>query len=708
MEPEATSTGAPVSPTALLSHTDWIRSLARSLVRDAAAADDLTQETLLVALKGKPQDARRLRSWLAGVARHLAQNEHRRARARGDSEAESALNTLRLQSPKVDQAATLARAEAHRTLVDHVLEMPEPSRSLLLERYFEKRRPVDIAKLRGISPAAVHAGLTRAHAALRETLERQGGRLEWMGMLGPLLIPLPAHKAGAAAVSSQTGVGAGSTVHGTSGITLGVGALSLIAVAAIIMTLRSGTTESVRPEKRHVAEGLDGQDLGAPAGPRVTLGPTDAVKADGQHAEMPKHSEVVQETAQESIALLPARMEFRGRCVDEDQMPVAQTTIGLFQAWDGRPEYWETGTAARSVAETTTDRNGRFAFADVEVGSYVVGSKPTDPMATSWLSPVDVDEPEVGGVPAEGQTKAPFVERAITLRGGHWITGRVEYRDGTEPARIQLMAFRDDVAIQAMTTCMLDGTFRFGPLAAGSYVVTSAGGADVPWGVAATSVTARSTNESSGASITLPTIKARRLEGRVSFDKAIKGAVREGTMRVSAYEVSGPMKSACIAQSVVASDGSYKITGIGDGPFFLSYESRDGQHVAYETMAMDPWAAIEGATEESLAGILENLAARENALQARPSVIVWLQPGQFRNQGPLTVTCEPWPMSVAQHPVGPFGPLRIVVPLPESGTTPEGSVFTHNDVTLKLYGSGRSVLEEWTIGAEPSGMRFIN
>ena len=57
---------------ALLAHTDWIRGLARSLVRDPAAADDLVQETWATALRNPPAADRKLRGWLATVPRRLA------------------------------------------------------------------------------------------------------------------------------------------------------------------------------------------------------------------------------------------------------------------------------------------------------------------------------------------------------------------------------------------------------------------------------------------------------------------------------------------------------------------------------------------------------------------------------------------------------------------------------------------------------------
>jgi DNA-directed RNA polymerase specialized sigma24 family protein len=62
-------------PHRLLDHDDFLRALARSLVADAARADDVVQQTYAAALAsptGGPRQASSLRAWLASVVRHLA------------------------------------------------------------------------------------------------------------------------------------------------------------------------------------------------------------------------------------------------------------------------------------------------------------------------------------------------------------------------------------------------------------------------------------------------------------------------------------------------------------------------------------------------------------------------------------------------------------------------------------------------------------
>ena len=56
----------------LMAEMSWVRGLARALVKDAALADDLAQETWLLADARQPDADRPLRPWLARVVMNLA------------------------------------------------------------------------------------------------------------------------------------------------------------------------------------------------------------------------------------------------------------------------------------------------------------------------------------------------------------------------------------------------------------------------------------------------------------------------------------------------------------------------------------------------------------------------------------------------------------------------------------------------------------
>ena len=56
----------------LLVHADWLQRLAHRLVVDAASADDLVQQTWLVALERKPEPIGNVRAWLTRVVSNLS------------------------------------------------------------------------------------------------------------------------------------------------------------------------------------------------------------------------------------------------------------------------------------------------------------------------------------------------------------------------------------------------------------------------------------------------------------------------------------------------------------------------------------------------------------------------------------------------------------------------------------------------------------
>src|SRR6185503_7080657 len=112
---------------ALLAHADWVRGLARHLVADAHAADDLAQDALAAALVHPPPDDRPLRGWLAGVLRNLVRQEQREAGNRRAREEVSVRAEVEDSS-----AELLERLDSHRALVEAVARLDEPYRAAIL------------------------------------------------------------------------------------------------------------------------------------------------------------------------------------------------------------------------------------------------------------------------------------------------------------------------------------------------------------------------------------------------------------------------------------------------------------------------------------------------------------------------------------------------------------------------------------------------
>ncbi|MBC8328657.1 MAG: hypothetical protein H8E31_07915, partial [Planctomycetes bacterium] len=80
------------------------------------------------------------------------------------------------------------RGESARLVLDAVLHLPEPSRQLLLLRYFEDRPPREIARLTGRSSDAIRSHLKRARVQLRSTLAAEYGD-GWSSLCLPLAGP---------------------------------------------------------------------------------------------------------------------------------------------------------------------------------------------------------------------------------------------------------------------------------------------------------------------------------------------------------------------------------------------------------------------------------------------------------------------------------------------------------------------------------------
>ena len=154
--------------TALLAHTRWLRALSTDLLGDAQRAEDVVQETFLSALQhpgNADRGGRRMRAWLAQVARNFA-----RMSLRGESRrrAREALRASPEAQPSASEALELL--ELQQKTAAAVVALGSPDREIVALRYFNDLPPREIARQLGMTPSAVHSRLSRARAALRERL----------------------------------------------------------------------------------------------------------------------------------------------------------------------------------------------------------------------------------------------------------------------------------------------------------------------------------------------------------------------------------------------------------------------------------------------------------------------------------------------------------------------------------------------------------
>lgn len=185
----------------LLAHMGWVRSLARSLLGDTAAADDVTQEAWLRArTHGDRTEPSALRVWLGAVTRTLARDSGRARRRRVDRE-----RTASRPEAQTSTFEVVERSALQQVVADAVMALEEPYRSTILYRYFDELDCREIAERTGASPAAVRQRLTRGRRLLRARLDGEfgcGSRVWLLAILGELPVQAAAPAGTTLAVSS--------------------------------------------------------------------------------------------------------------------------------------------------------------------------------------------------------------------------------------------------------------------------------------------------------------------------------------------------------------------------------------------------------------------------------------------------------------------------------------------------------------------------
>ena len=210
--------GRPIGD-ALVEHHRFLRALARKLIGDPHAADDLVQETARRALQSPPGHAGNLRAWLATVTRRLAFRGGEREATRQERESRA-----RAPRPLPSPDILAAQLETQRRLAAAVGRLAEPYRSTIMLRFFEGLDPPEIAARGGVPLKTVHTRLRRGLDRLRGILDAQhrGGRAEWSLALLPLAFGQDAARAARVALSAGSGsAGAGWANAIAAGVVMG-------------------------------------------------------------------------------------------------------------------------------------------------------------------------------------------------------------------------------------------------------------------------------------------------------------------------------------------------------------------------------------------------------------------------------------------------------------------------------------------------------
>ncbi|MHC4971506.1 MAG: RNA polymerase sigma factor [Planctomycetota bacterium] len=177
----------------LLCHESFLKALALKLLRDRARADDVVQETWLVALRSAKSPSEVRRGWLAGIVRNLVR------RARRDDERRARREFVAAREGHTKATDELCTDESvRRRMAQLVLALPDHYRDVILLRFYDGLTPLLIARRLGVSDSTVRTRLQRGLQRLRARLEGENGDGEQLSLSLALIALAPARKAGAA------------------------------------------------------------------------------------------------------------------------------------------------------------------------------------------------------------------------------------------------------------------------------------------------------------------------------------------------------------------------------------------------------------------------------------------------------------------------------------------------------------------------------
>jgi RNA polymerase sigma-70 factor (ECF subfamily) len=155
-------------------HEARVYGLARAILKNAAWAEDATQETFLRVVQQLPRFSPRqdFDTWILCVARNVALSLWRKRQVRGETGFD---NTEALDEPTANDPDTspLERAIAQesfgriRLAID---ALPGPLREVLVLRFFHELEPAEIARVLDVKPGTARIRLFRALEELRRRL----------------------------------------------------------------------------------------------------------------------------------------------------------------------------------------------------------------------------------------------------------------------------------------------------------------------------------------------------------------------------------------------------------------------------------------------------------------------------------------------------------------------------------------------------------
>lgn len=159
----------------------WMGRLARSLVVDPNEAEDLVQESYLIAMTRPPASGKITAGWFATVMKNLLRL---RVRTRGRVRAREAAVSRPESTPPGDPLEQIELAEL---ILREIKELDPIYRDVIVYRYHYSLSTKEIAERLEIAVATVHTRLARAHAQLQGRLRARSDSVGLSGLLAPMI-----------------------------------------------------------------------------------------------------------------------------------------------------------------------------------------------------------------------------------------------------------------------------------------------------------------------------------------------------------------------------------------------------------------------------------------------------------------------------------------------------------------------------------------
>ncbi|HEX5051987.1 MAG TPA: sigma-70 family RNA polymerase sigma factor [Planctomycetota bacterium] len=410
-------------PELLLAHADFVRALARSLVR--GDGEDLAQDAWTRVLRHPPAGEVG-RSWFAQVVRRLASNRHRDERRRLAREA-----AVRTPEPQPSPEQVLAREEVRTRVVHAVLRLDEPFRTAVLLRYYDGLSAAQVARKVGLPAATVRTRLLRGLERLRVELDREhgGDRAAWAGALLPWTGPAQ-HLLMGTFVMSKNSL---------------LGALAFALLFAIAWTAWQMFRVETAASPGAVAVAAASAVADAEDRERMASPPPAAARDARTQVTPPAPPDAASFPAERGLA------ELTGVVVDSGGRPVPGARVALRPFRGPLPAGLPVADDRSFARDAATDGAGTFRFEDVPEGPCSLTARDSDGCSATVVTALSAGRPEQTLLQLDDEPReADEVIVRVCDAAGHPQAGaRIEGIVATQ--RGTLRGTGDEPPLQALT-----------------------------------------------------------------------------------------------------------------------------------------------------------------------------------------------------------------------------------------------------------------